>query len=106
MHDVSGLQSSHGRQICCALLLRHMCCTGSHHDALDSYQQAVSLAPDRLIHRVELGRTLERLGRKEEARQELEVKQASLLPLEFCLLVHCCCHDADTGNIMTGLQIA
>lgn len=57
-----------------------MCCTGSHHDALDSYQQAVSLAPNRLIHRVELGRTLDRLGRKEEARQELEVNQASLLP--------------------------
>lgn len=45
---------------------------GSHHDALESYQTAVSLAPARLIHRVELGRTLDRLGRKEQARQELE----------------------------------
>lgn len=45
---------------------------GSHHDALESYQTAVSLAPARLIHRVELGRTLDRLGRKEQARRELE----------------------------------
>lgn len=46
---------------------------GSHHDALESYQKAVALAPSRLIHRVELGRTLHRLGKKEQARQELEV---------------------------------
>lgn len=46
---------------------------GSHHDALDSYAKAVNLAPGRLIHRVELGRTLDRLGRKDEAREELQV---------------------------------
>ena len=48
--------------------------TGSHHDALESYQKAVALAPARLIHRVELGRTLDRLGRKEQARHQLEVR--------------------------------
>lgn len=46
---------------------------GSHQDALESYQKAVALAPSRLIHRVELGRTLHRLGMKKQARQELEV---------------------------------
>lgn len=50
---------------------------GSHHDALESYQRAVALAPSRLIHRVELGRTLHRLGKKEQARQELEVNFAT-----------------------------
>lgn len=49
---------------------------GSHHDALESYERAVALAPSRLIHRVELGRTLHRLGRKEQARSELEVSSA------------------------------
>ncbi|KAL3158803.1 hypothetical protein ABBQ32_011530 [Trebouxia sp. C0010 RCD-2024] len=46
--------------------------SGSHHDALESYERAVALAPSRLIHRVELGRTLHRLGKKEQARTELE----------------------------------
>lgn len=50
---------------------------GSHHDALESYQNAVALAPSRLIHRVELGRTLHRLGKKEQAREELEVMFAA-----------------------------
>lgn len=49
---------------------------GSHRDALESYQKAVALAPSRLIHRVELGRTLHGLGKKEQARQELEVHLA------------------------------
>ena len=57
----------------CCLLEGWLAAVGSHHDALESYQTAVSLAPARLIHRVELGRTLDRLGRKEQARQELEV---------------------------------
>lgn len=61
---------------------------GSHHDALDSYQTAVSLAPARLIHRVELGRTLDRLGRKEQARRELEVS----LPCHTrCTSIGCVC---------------
>lgn len=65
---------------------------GSHHDALESYQTAVSLAPARLIHRVELGRTLDRLGKKEQARLELEVS----LPLEHVLhLDQICLHVYD-----------
>lgn len=59
--------------------LMQSCVTGSHHDALESYQKAVSLSPSRLIHRVELGRTLHRLGKKEQARLELEVCLADLL---------------------------
>ena len=58
---------------------------GSHHDALESYQKAVALAPSRLIHRVELGRTLHRLGKKEQARQELEVYLQQLSLLHACL---------------------
>lgn len=54
---------------------------GSHHDALESYQKAVALAPSRLIHRVELGRTLHRLGKKEQARQELEVNFPTILSI-------------------------
>ena len=61
---------------------------GSHHDALESYQTAVSLAPARLIHRVELGRTLDRLGRKEQARRELEV---SLPCHKRCTSIGCVC---------------
>lgn len=91
--------------VCLAALCRHtgthvlgVCCSytwilyvgavavGSHHDALESYQTAVSLAPARLIHRVELGRTLDRLGKKEQARRELEVS----LP----------CHMRSTSNQM------
>ena len=60
---------------------------GSHQDALESYQKAVSLAPARLIHRVELGRTLDRLGKKEEARQELEVCMVDLMLV--CLVSNC-----------------
>ncbi len=76
----------------------HVCCSctwisyvgavavGSHHDALESYQTAVSLAPARLIHRVELGRTLDRLGKKEQARRELEVS----LPCQMhCTSIRC-----------------
>ncbi len=86
---VWSLRTTH---VCHAALCKHtgthtlgVCCSctwisyvgavavGSHHDALESYQTAVSLAPACLIHRVELGRTLDRLGKKEQARRELEV---------------------------------
>ena len=61
---------------------------GSHHDALESYQKAVALAPSRLIHRVELGRTLHRLGKKEQARQQLEVMFAIVvIKWHLCLNV-------------------
>ena len=67
----------------------HCSVTGSHHDALESYQKAVALSPSRLIHRVELGRTLHRLGNKEQARLELEVSPASAHALaqlsSFCM---------------------
>jgi len=100
--EVWSLRTAH---VCHAALCRHtgthilgVCCSytwlsyvgavavGSHHDALESYQTAVSLAPARLIHRVELGRTLDRLGKKEQARRELEVS----LP----------CHMRSTSNQM------
>lgn len=66
---------------------------GSHHDALESYERAVALAPSRLIHRVELGRTLHRLGKKEQARTELEVSSATLY-----LLLLACMHSALGGR--------
>lgn len=77
----------------CCLLEGWLAAVGSHHDALESYQTAVSLAPARLIHRVELGRTLDRLGRKEQARQELEVGwlHISLLLLLYAAAVTCSC---------------
>ena len=45
---------------------------GTFADALTEYQTAVALNPTKLIHRVELGRTYLRLGRKAEALRELE----------------------------------
>lgn len=45
---------------------------GTFEDALQSYRRAVSLNPVRLVHHVELGRTLYRLGYKEDAFKELE----------------------------------
>lgn len=65
---------------------------GSHHDALESYQNAVALAPSRLIHRVELGRTLHRLGKKEQARQELEVRTAEVASAACLLRASCRSH--------------
>jgi hypothetical protein len=44
---------------------------GTFADALSEYQAAVSLNPSKLIHRVELGRTLLRLGRRPEGFAEL-----------------------------------
>lgn len=46
---------------------------GSHAEALSAYQRAVDLAPDRLIHRVELARTALRLGQVTRAARELQV---------------------------------
>lgn len=79
---------------------------GSHHDALESYQRAVALAPSRLIHRVELGRTLHRLGQKEEARLELEVSSS-----RCTACMHACLHSvlggrpSVAGGIMHILQL-
>ena len=39
--------------------------------ALDCFQRAIKLRPDRLIHHIELGRTYAQLGKKEEARKAL-----------------------------------
>jgi hypothetical protein len=45
--------------------------TGSFQDALSEFGTAVALNPGKLIHRVEYGRTLLRLGHKQEALSEL-----------------------------------
>lgn len=44
---------------------------GTFTDALSEFQAAVEINPNKLIHRVELGRTYLRLGRKQEALREL-----------------------------------
>jgi hypothetical protein len=44
---------------------------GTFADALSEYQAAVALAPARLIHRVELGRVLLKVGRRAEGFAEL-----------------------------------
>ena len=46
---------------------------GTHADALASYQRATALAPHRLIHRVEAGKALLALGRREEAAAAFQV---------------------------------
>ncbi|KAI8476188.1 MAG: hypothetical protein J3K34DRAFT_455925 [Monoraphidium minutum] len=45
---------------------------GTFEDALSAFSSAASLNPSKLIHRVELGRTLLRLGRRQEALDALE----------------------------------
>ncbi|KAI8467530.1 MAG: hypothetical protein J3K34DRAFT_481196 [Monoraphidium minutum] len=49
---------------------------GTFPDALSEFQAAADLAPGRLIHRVELGRTLLKLGRRREALAALEASLA------------------------------
>jgi len=44
----------------------------SYQDALDHFEKARKLRPDRLIHQIEYGRTLALMGRKEEARTEIK----------------------------------
>lgn len=44
----------------------------SNEVALECFQKAIALRPDRLIHHIELGRTYAQMGRKEEAKQALE----------------------------------
>ena len=58
-------------------------------DALASFERAAEIAPQRLIHRVELGRCHDRLGNRSQALKELEV---------------CCCSTAAvfTGNKCTA----
>ena len=45
---------------------------GTYEDAAACYAKAASLAPRRLVHRVELGRSLAKAGRFEEAERQLE----------------------------------
>jgi Flp pilus assembly protein TadD len=44
----------------------------SNERAAECFRRAISLRPQRVIHHIELGRTYAALGRKEEARAELE----------------------------------
>ena len=44
----------------------------SNEEALECFQKALALRPDRLIHHIELGRTLAQMGREEEARKAIE----------------------------------
>lgn len=46
---------------------------GTHAEALASFQRAAQLNPRRLIHRVEEGKVLMHLGRREDALQAFEV---------------------------------
>ena len=43
----------------------------SYEDAVRNFQKAISLAPQRVAHHIELGRTYAALGQKEQARAEL-----------------------------------
>lgn len=43
----------------------------SNEVALESFQKAVALRPERLIHHIELGRTYAQMGKKQEAKQSL-----------------------------------
>lgn len=45
---------------------------GTKEDALKSYNKAIELAPERLVHKVEAGRVLLELGEKEQAKKILE----------------------------------
>jgi tetratricopeptide (TPR) repeat protein len=45
---------------------------GTYGEALDCFCSAALLAPERLIHRVEMARAFSKLGRKEEAVQQLQ----------------------------------
>lgn len=49
---------------------------GTYEDAAACYAKAASLAPRRLVHRVELGRSLARAGRFAEAERQLEAALA------------------------------
>lgn len=44
----------------------------SNEVALECFQKAVALRPDRLIHHIELGRTYAQMGKKEEAQRALK----------------------------------
>ena len=46
---------------------------GSYHGALREFEEAARLAPYRVIHHIQLGKTHWKLGNKEEARKALEV---------------------------------
>ncbi|GMH36078.1 hypothetical protein BSKO_03946 [Bryopsis sp. KO-2023] len=46
--------------------------TGSYSGALDCFLEASQLAPQRIIHKVQLGKTYQKLGDKEKAVQHLE----------------------------------
>ncbi|CAK0770004.1 hypothetical protein CVIRNUC_003724 [Coccomyxa viridis] len=46
--------------------------TGTHAEALQHYRRASELNPGRMIHKVELGRALAKLGQREAALKELE----------------------------------
>jgi Flp pilus assembly protein TadD len=50
----------------------------SNEEAERLFRKAVALAPDRVSHHAELGRTLAALGRKDEAR--IELNKALSLP--------------------------
>ncbi|WP_243838720.1 hypothetical protein [Prosthecobacter fusiformis] len=45
--------------------------TASNEEAVTCLKRAISLKPDRLIHYIELGRTYAQMGKKEEARKEI-----------------------------------
>lgn len=47
---------------------------GSYHQALEAFAKAHSLRPDRVIHKVLLGKTYIKLGHKEQALESLQVK--------------------------------
>ena len=47
---------------------------GTHQEAMEAYEQASALNPGRLVHRVELGRCYMKLGRHDQALEQLEVR--------------------------------
>lgn len=73
---------------------------GTMAQALECYQQAATLRPDRVIHRVELAKTLLQFAQEEDAIRELKVLPFSSPHLQYsspsALFVCCCaafCYD-------------
>ena len=72
---------------------------GCHEAATAHYAKAVALAPARLIHRVELGRSLARAGRYEEATSQLNAALACEVEDVNALL-----QRADAEIMLSGLR--
>lgn len=72
-----------------AACLSWSCVSSAFQEALASFERAAEIAPERLIHRVELGRCHDRLGNRSQALKELEVC-VSVITGQKCAAQECC----------------